>query len=149
MEDTKYIVRIYNTDIEGTRNLLYGLTKIKGVSVMMANAVLSKAGINRETKIGDLKDEDVERLNDILKNPKKYEIPSWMYNRRKDYDTGEDMHLLTTDLKLMKDEDIKRMRKTKSYKGVRHGLKLPVRGQRTKSNFRKNKGKVTGVKRKK
>ena len=39
--------------------------------------------------------------------------------------------------------DIKRMKKTRSYRGVRHGMGLPVRGQRTKSNFRKNKGKAS------
>jgi small subunit ribosomal protein S13 len=47
-----------------------------------------------------------------------------------------------------KDNDIKLMRKIKSYKGTRHSAGQPVRGQRTKSNFRKSKGKVMGVKRK-
>ena len=46
------------------------------------------------------------------------------------------------------DNDIKMLKKIKSYKGIRHSLGLPVRGQRTRSNFRKNKGKVMGVKRK-
>ena len=46
------------------------------------------------------------------------------------------------------DNDIKMMKKMRSYKGIRHSLGLPVRGQRTKSNFRKNKGKVLGVRKK-
>ena len=53
------------------------------------------------------------------------------------------MHLINTDLDLSKDGDIKRMKKVKSYKGLRHTWGLPVRGQRTRSNFRKNKGKVS------
>jgi small subunit ribosomal protein S13 len=53
------------------------------------------------------------------------------------------MHLITTELDLTIDNDLKRMKKVKSYKGVRHMLGQPVRGQRTKSNFRKNKGKVS------
>ena len=53
-----------------------------------------------------------------------------------------------TTLSFTQDNDIKMMKKIKSYKGVRHILGQPVRGQRTKSNFRKNKGKVLGVKRK-
>jgi len=71
-----------------------------------------------------------------------------MLNRRKDYEDGTDKHIILGDLKFTKDNDIKRMKKIKSNKGYRHAWGLPVRGQRTKSNFRKNKGKVTGVKKK-
>ncbi len=70
-----------------------------------------------------------------------------MLNRRRDYETNENKHLVTGDIKFVQDNDIKRLKKIKTYKGVRHILELPVRGQRTKSNFRKNKGKVLGVKR--
>ena len=149
MAEIKYLVRIYNTDLDGNKPLYHGLTKIKGVGVMTANMVCNLLKFDKFKKVGLLTDDEVEKINDFLKNPKKYGAPSWMLNRRKDYETGEDKHLLTTDLQLVKQEDIKRLRKIKSYRGVRHGLRLPVRGQRTKSNFRKNKGKVTGVKRKK
>ena len=77
---------------------------------------------------------------------KKFGIPMWMFNRRKDRETGEDVHLLTNELVFSRENDIKRMRRIKNYTGARHSLGLPVRGQRTKSNFRPNKGKVTGVK---
>jgi small subunit ribosomal protein S13 len=70
-----------------------------------------------------------------------------MLNRRKDMETGEDRHLTTADLKFFNDNDIKMMKKMRSYKGIRHMEGLPVRGQKTKSKFRKNKGKVMGVKR--
>ena len=50
-------------------------------------------------------------------------------------------------LKMAKENDVKRMKTIRCYKGVRHAFNLPVRGQRTKSNFRRNKGKVMGVKR--
>ena len=55
--------------------------------------------------------------------------------------------MLSGDLDYTKDMDIKRMKMIKVYKGMRYAFGLPVRGQRTKSNFRKNKGKVQGVKR--
>ena len=72
-----------------------------------------------------------------------------MMNRRKDLETGQDMHIITTDWDLTIDNDIKKMKKIRSYKGVRHMIGQPVRGQRTKSNFRKNKGKLSlGVVRK-
>ena len=75
-------------------------------------------------------------------------IPAWLFNRRKDAETGKDKHLLAADLTFQKDNDIKLLQKMKSYRGSRHQAKRPARGQRTRSNFRKNKGKVTGVKKK-
>ena len=63
-------------------------------------------------------------------------------------ETSEDIHITRADLELATDADIKKLKKSKSYKGLRHQWGLPVRGQKTKSNFRKNKGKVTGVKKK-
>ena len=52
-------------------------------------------------------------------------------------------NFLQDDLSFAEENDIKMMKKIRSYRGVRHGMGLPVRGQRTKSNFRKNKGKVS------
>ena len=63
------------------------------------------------------------------------------------YETGNDGHLLTSDLDFTKDNDIKRMRKIKSYRGNRHTRGLPVRGQRTRGSFRK--GKTVGVSKRK
>jgi len=73
-----------------------------------------------------------------------------MANRRRDLETNENKHLIVADLDYTRENDIKRLRKLKTYKGDRHSKGLPARGQRTRSNFRKNKGKVTlGVQRKK
>ena len=58
-------------------------------------------------------------------------------------DSGYDKHTVGPQLKLKKEFDIRRMKKTKSYKGMRHAVGLPVRGQRTKGHFRK--GKAVGV----
>lgn len=116
---------------------------------MFANAVLSVSGVPKDKKAGILTDKEVEQLNDVLKNPSKYKIPEWMLNRREDYETGENAHILSADLDFTKDNDIKRLKKTKSNRGMRHAWGLPLRGQRTKSNFRRSKGKVTGVKKKK
>ncbi|MBD3209692.1 30S ribosomal protein S13 [Candidatus Woesearchaeota archaeon] len=149
MAEFKHIIRIANTDIDGKKHILYALKKIKGVSIMFANMALAQAGIDKTKKAGDLLDSEAEKLNDIITHPKKYDCPEWMLNRRKDPETGEDNHLLHADLDFSQDNDIKRMKKTKSYKGLRHQAKLPVRGQRTKNNFRRQKGKRLSVKRKK
>jgi small subunit ribosomal protein S13 len=71
-----------------------------------------------------------------------------MLNRNRDFETGENQHLLTGDLAFVQDNDIKRAKKIKSWTGIRHIRGQPVRGQRTRSHFRKNKGKVIGVKKK-
>ena len=70
-----------------------------------------------------------------------------MVNRSKDLRTGEDLHIIGNRLDLQFKNDIDRMKKIKSYKGVRHHLKLKVRGQRTKSTGRH--GLVVGVMRRK
>jgi|TARA_Y100000310_G_scaffold344273_1_gene456135 small subunit ribosomal protein S13 len=146
-EKLKYIIRVASTDLEGTKPIGQTLTKIKGVSFSMANAICVVSNLNKTKQTGSLTDDEVKKIEEVLKEPKKYNIPSWLLNRQKDYDTGEDLHLNTSNLKLRKEFDIKRLRKIKSYKGFRHGAGLPVRGQKTKSNFRK--GKVIGVRKKK
>ena len=80
-----------------------------------------------------------------MKNP---EIPKYILNRRKDSETGEDKHLTGSDLELQNEFDVKRLKKIKSYKGYRHASGLPLRGQRTRSNFRKNRSKGAGIKKK-
>jgi len=66
-----------------------------------------------------------------------------MLNRRKDLETGEDKHIIMGDITYTLENDKKREMKLRSYKGIRYPARLTVRGQRTKSNFRLNKGKVT------
>jgi len=149
--DFKHIVRILNTDVDGNKPILYSLRKIKGVSFMFANALCSVSCVDPNKKSGNLNNQEVEKLNQAIKDPEKFAIPQWMFNRRKDYETGQNKHLLTADLDFTKENDLKRLKMTKSYKGLRHAANLPVRGQRTKSNFRPSKrsGKSSlGVKKK-
>jgi small subunit ribosomal protein S13 len=148
-KEYRHIVRVVNTDLDGAKALIRALRKIRGISYMMANTVCGLSGIDPFMKAGNLTETHVNKLNEVIKDPLKHGAPIWMINRRKDYETGEDSHLVETDLKFIQENDIKRLKKTKSNRGLRHQWKLPVRGQRTKSNFRRNKGKGMGVKRKK
>jgi small subunit ribosomal protein S13 len=95
--------------------------------------------------MGLVSEDDVTKIEDALKNPLNYNIPEWMLNRREDYETGETLHLIESDLDMTLRSDLNRMKKTRSYKGRRHEVGLPVRGQRTKSTFRK--GSSVGVRR--
>ncbi|MCF7872080.1 30S ribosomal protein S13 [Candidatus Woesearchaeota archaeon] len=149
MAEFKHIVRIANTDLDGNKHVLFAMTKIKGVNIMYANMVLGISGVQKTKKAGNLSDTEVTKINEVINNPKNHDVPTWLYNRRKDYETGEDFHILNADLTFTKDNDLKRLKKIKSYRGLRHQWGLPVRGQKTKSNFRRQKGKGLGVKRKK
>ncbi len=142
----KYLVRIANTDLDGNKPIGTALRKVKGVGFQIANAVCYLAKVEKGKKTGELTDAEIKKLDERIKSPK--ELPTWMFNRRKDYETGEDKHIILSDIRFTKDNDVKRLKKIKSYRGSRHTFGLPSRGQRTKSNFRKNKGKVTGVKKK-
>jgi len=139
------LVRILSKDIEGKMKVYAGLTKIKGVSWAFSNSVCKILEIDKKRTIGSLTDEEIQKISDFIKNP---EIPKHILNRRKDIETGEDKHLTGTDLELRKDFDIKKLKKIKSYRGSRHLSGLPSRGQRTKANFRRNRKKGSGIKKK-
>lgn len=139
------VIRILSEDIEGGMKIYPGLAKIKGVSWSVSNAVCKKLNMDKNRKIGSLTQEEIKKISEFIKNPK---IPEYLLNRRKDFSTGENKHLVGSDLELQKDFDIKRLKKIKSYKGIRHGAGLPVRGQRTRGNFRKNRRKGAGIKKK-
>jgi small subunit ribosomal protein S13 len=149
-KEFRHFVRIANADLNGNHAIERGLTKIKGVGFQFAHAICSTLKLDPKQKTGELNEANIKRIEELLKNPLAANLPEWMFNRRKDYETGEDKHLLTSDLDFEKDNDIKRMKKIKCYGGNRHARGLPSRGQKTKSNFRKNKGKGSlGVKKKK
>ena len=141
----RYIVRIAGTDIDGSLNVEYGLTRIKGLNINLSKAVFKKSNISKGLRVGDLNDADVERLEAILKDLKSYGIPPWMLNRRKDNETGESLHLIGPDLTLRIKSDIDDMIKMRSWKGTRHSFGLKVRGQHTKTTGRS--GRAVGVRR--
>lgn len=143
----RHILRITDTDIDGTLKVPYALTKIKGISLSLANAILKKAGINPEKRAGFLTEAEVEKIEKIIKEPTKTGLPNWLLNRRKDLETGKNMHLISADLALRVKMDIDKMKSIKSWRGYRHAYGLKVRGQRTKTTGRK--GKTVGVRVKK
>ncbi|MHA1651362.1 MAG: 30S ribosomal protein S13 [Candidatus Helarchaeota archaeon] len=144
----RHIIRMVSTDLNGNLKVPHALTKIKGINIRYAEILTKIAGIDPNQRLGYLPDRDIKKLEEILKEkPETYEIPSYLVNRQKDIKTGEDAHVIGSDLMLVTKSDIDRMKRTKSLKGIRHQLGLKVRGQRTKSTGRK--GQIVGVHRKK
>ena len=144
--DFKYIIRIANSDVSGEERLANALTSIRGIGPRISNAIVQKLKLNPNKLAGKLDDKNVVDIENAIMNLNDY-VPDWLLNRQKDYDTGEDIHPVSVELKMTHDEDLNRMKKVKSYKGIRHASGHKVRGQRTYSNGRK--GLALGVSRKK
>ena len=133
-------LRVFNTDVVGTKPIIQALLKVNGIGFSLANAICNKLNISKTTKAGLLSDVDARKIEQLVKEDK---LPVWMQNRRTDPITGITGHLLTADLKFSVDNDIKKMRRLKTYRGNRHSIGQPVRGQRTRSHFRH--GRAVGV----
>ncbi|MBI2499816.1 30S ribosomal protein S13 [Candidatus Woesearchaeota archaeon] len=146
-EELRPIVRIISSDIPGGKQVYDALTKVSGVSYSLSSAICNIMNINKYKKVGSLSQEEVKKIEDIIKNPVKYKLPSYLLNRRRDPDTGQDIQLIAADLKLTREFDIKKLKRIRTYRGIRHALGLPVRGQKTRSHFRK--GRSVGVQKKK
>ncbi len=144
-EDFKHLVRIARKDINGNKTIENALAGVKGVGQALSRAIGIVMDFDLNQKIGYVSDDELNRIEEVMRNPKSLDIPDWMLNRRNDYETGETGHLIESDLMMTLRDDLNRMKKTRSYKGRRHEVGLPVRGQRTKSTFRK--GSSVGVRR--
>lgn len=145
-EEFKYVVRIAGVDLDGRLRVPYALERIKGIGIRTAEALLRVLGIDASRRLGELSEEEIERIEEAVQNAAKY-LPAWMRNRRKDYETGEDLHLIESDLQMAIREDINRLKRIKCYRGLRHAWGLRVRGQRTRTTGRT--GVTVGVRRKK
>ncbi len=145
-KEFRYLVRVVGTDIEGKMLVPYGLSRIPGFGIRTGYALCRLAGIDPRKRIGHLTEEESEKLDSIAEKFHEQQLPSWVLNRRGDLLSGMNMHMVGSDLVMSVREDINLMKKIKSYKGVRHILGLPVRGQRTRTSFRT--GMTVGVSRK-
>ena len=144
-EDFRHIIRIRGADIDGSDRVAFGLLKIGGLGINLTSSISRILGFDPDRRIGTLSDEEVQKIEDALSDPKKYGVPSWYLNRRKDRESGSDFHDTGPDLALRVPSDIERLQKMRSWRGVRHMLGLKVRGQRTRTTGRT--GRSVGVKR--
>jgi len=140
----KQVIRLADTNLDGEKPVERAIRDIKGVSFMFSNAVASVSGLGKK-KLGELSEDEMKRLEDMITTPGRHNIPEWLYNRKLDPETGENRHLSVSALEFARRMDINEMKKMKTYKGIRHAAGLTVRGQRTRGSFRK--GSSVGVKR--
>ncbi len=123
------MARIAGVDLPRDKRVEIGLTYIYGIGRKTSNDILAKAGINPNTRVKDLTEEEVNSL-------------------RKEIDAG---YQVEGDLRREVSLNIKRLKEIRCYRGIRHIKGLPVRGQKTKTNARTRKGpkKTVGRKKKK
>ncbi len=142
MPDTKKIIRIAGKDINGEKEIRTAFKEIKGIgrnlSKSIATELIKETDKERklETKVGDLTEEEIEKVEKIIEEPNEYGIPKHLLNRRKDRKTGENKHLTGSNLDLQRRRDIEFMKEIHCYKGIRHKHGLRVRGQRTQTTGR-------------
>lgn len=111
-------VRIAGVNIPNEKRIEIALTYIHGIGRTRSNVILAEAKVDKETRVKDLPEEEVNRLREIIE--KKYTVEG--------------------DLRREVQSNIKRLKEIGSYRGLRHAKHLPVRGQRTKTNSRTVRG---------
>lgn len=112
------MVRIAGIDLPKTKRIEYALTKIYGIGVVSSQKILAKANIDFNIRTNNLTDENVSSIREIL----------------------ESEYLVESDLRRKVSLNIKRLSEINCYRGKRHRLQLPLRGQRTRTNARTRRG---------
>ena len=119
--------RIIGTDIPNEKRLEISLRYLYGIGPTRANEIIERLGLNPNIRAGKLSDEEIAKINALLQAE----------------------YVVEGDLRRQVQNDIKRLIAIHSYRGLRHKLSLPVRGQRTRTNARTRKGKRKTVANKK
>ncbi len=139
-KEIRGIIRIAGRDLRGDLPIKRALSRIKGVGIrtglVISEVVFKQLSVPESTVVGELTEEQVEKVEYILMNPVKFGVPGYMVNRQKDLETGVDKHAIGTDLTFASKQDIEREKGVNSWRGYRHAYGQKVRGQRTRSTGR-------------
>lgn len=146
-KEFKHIIRVQNTNIEGRRNVVNAITAIRGIGRRMSHMICLIAKIDITKRAGEISEQTWEEVSKIISEPHTYGVPTWFFNRRKDFKDGGDWHISSNVLETKTREDLERMKKVRRHRGLRHHWLLKVRGQHTNSTGRR--GVQIGVIRKK
>lgn len=149
-ENFRGIVRIAGKDMDGHYPLYRALLRVKGIGQTLARTlarVLYKGlNLNSKTRVGDLSDEQIEKIDEILKTPEKHGVPWFQLNRARDADMGFSRHVMMADLQFSTRQDMQRGKDMRTWKGWRHSIGQRVRGQHSRTTGRS--GMTMGVLRK-
>ncbi|KAI5188607.1 small subunit ribosomal protein S18e [Nematocida sp. AWRm77] len=141
------IIRMFNTNVDGRAKVIKALTGIKGLGFRIATLICKKAEIDTDLRAGQVEEEKLSKIAEILEDPLKYGIPVWFLNRQRDPITGKSTQNISTKVEADFRLYLERAKKIKYIKGLRVAAGLKANGQRTCANGRG--GKTIGVSRKK
>lgn len=142
-EEFTHILRIFNTNVDGTNKTMYAMTAVKGVGQRFANLAMKKAEVDFDKRAGELSPEELDRLTKVITDPRSYKIPDWFLNRQKDIKDGKYSQVISSALDSKLRDDFERMKKIRCHRGLRHYWGLRVKGQKTKTTGRR--GRTVGV----
>ncbi|MBS7640565.1 MAG: 30S ribosomal protein S13 [Candidatus Bathyarchaeia archaeon] len=142
----KHIVRLIDRDVDGSKTIVDAISDVKGIGLRLAEIIARKLGIPYTMRVGFLPSEKIAEIEKTIKSLSNGDMPDWLLNRRKDLETGEDKHLISSDIDLAVKADIEREKMLWSWRGYRHAYGLKVRGQKTRTTGRT--GKTIGVSKK-
>ncbi len=149
-ESFRGIVRIAGKDVKGQLTLTRSLLQVRGightVAKAAAKAIQKELSIDPNARIGDLSEKQIEQIDSVLFSLAKHDVPSFVLNRRTDYQSGADKHSIMNDLIFDVSQDVDRDKKMFSWRGFRHTFGQKVRGQKTRNTGRH--GMAVGVIRK-
>jgi small subunit ribosomal protein S13 len=143
-QDFRFIVRMVGRDLQGTKTVAAALADVKGVGYNLGTYILAECKIDPRTRVGSLSDGQLAELEKSIKNIAGLKLPAYLFNRQKNLETGENTHLIGSDLDFVIKNGIEMEKNMQSWRGIRHFLGLKVRGQRTRTTGRK--GRTIGVK---
>merc|ERR1711879_646901 len=144
--DFQHILRVLNTNIDGRRKVMFAITQIPGIGQRFANLICKKAEVDPNKRAGELSQDEVEKLVAIINNPKQFKIPEWFLNRQREWKTGKSMQAFSNGLSAKLREDLERLKKIRTHRGLRHYWGIRVRGQHTKTTGRRGKTVAVGGK---
>jgi small subunit ribosomal protein S13 len=134
------IVRIAGKDVNGALSVERALHNVKGIGSNMSQVlsiiIEAKLGIKRSTNIGSLDEEQVAKVEQVIKSPEQYGVPNFMLNRNKNMETGLTIHNTGNELLFATRQDVNRDISMKVWRGLRHQYGQRVRGQHTRSTGR-------------
>ena len=149
-KEVRGIVRLAGCDLRGSLPLRRAITSVKGIGINLGKVVSEIAcqqlGMTDKTMIGELSEQEVDKLEHIMRNPSEFGVPVRMLNRQKDLSTGNNLHYISSDLVYVVRQDIDHEKDAYTWRGYRHTYGQKVRGQRTRTTGRT--GMTVGVLRK-
>ncbi|EEQ82888.1 hypothetical protein NCER_100337 [Vairimorpha ceranae BRL01] len=135
-QELQHIIRIFNTNVDGTKRVVHALCAITGIGKRMATAICKRTGVDVLRRAGDLNQDELEKIQNAINDPSSVGIPYSFYNYKKNPVDGTNTHLVSTRMDAEYRMMLEKGKKIRHVRLCRVACGLKVHGQRSKSNGR-------------